>query len=292
MRAQCHICAQLKPRFFRPPPSDLINALRPFDRFSVDFIGPKPSISHNKYLLVMIDEFSRFTFTFPCPDMSAQTVIRKFQSVFSTFGCPSSVHSNRGAQFMSKEVTQFLSDHGVVMTHSTPYHPQGNGQCERENGTIWKGVCLALRSQGLPESRWESVLDSVLHSIRSLLCTATNQTPHERLFSFPRKSPNGYSLPSWLSYSGLVLLRKFVRNSKSDPLVEPVDLITATPHFARVRHPDGREATVSTKDLAEPAGTSHFPPPDVPMESARTPSELPTDAPCLEQPSSSHDEST
>ena len=106
--AQCHICAQLKPRFFRPPPSHLIHALRPFDRLSVDFIGPKPSTSHNKYLLVMIDEFSRFPFAFPCPDMSAQTVIRKFQSVFSTFGCPSSVHSDRGAQFMSKEVTNFF----------------------------------------------------------------------------------------------------------------------------------------------------------------------------------------
>ena len=89
-----------------------------------------------------------------------------------------------------------------------------------------------------------------------------------------------------------MLFRKFVRNSKSAPLVEPVDLITATPHFARVYHPDGRKATVSTKDLAELAGTSHFPTPDVPMESARTPSEIPTDTPCLEPSSSSHDEST
>lgn len=192
---------------------------------------------------------------------------------------------------MSKEVTQFLSDHGVVMTHSTPYHPQGNGQCERVNGTIWKGVCLSLRSQGLPESRWESVLDCVLHSIRSLLCTATNQTPHERLFSFPRKSPNGYSLPSWLSHPGPVLLRKFVKSSKSDPLVEPVELITATPRFVRVRHPDGREATVSTRDLAEPAGTSHFPPPNVVMEPAQTSSEAPTESPCLE-PRSSYSETT
>ena len=71
-----------------------------------------------------------------------------------------------------------------------------------------------------------------------------------------------------------------------------MDLITATPDFARVRHPDGRKATVSTKDLAEPAGTNHFSPPDVPMEPAQTPSEIPTDTPCLEPPSSSHDEST
>jgi len=159
---------------------------------------------------------------------------------------------------MSREVTQFLWSHGVVMTHSTPYHPMGNGQCERENGSIWKGVRLALHSRNLPITQWETVLDTVLHSLRSLLCTATNETPHERLFAFPRKSPSGYSLPTWLSTPGPVLLRKFVRQSKSDDLVEPVDLVSATPHYARVRYPNGRESTVSTRDLA-PTGVEASP---------------------------------
>lgn len=248
--SQCSICSQIKPRYFRPPVSSLIRSLHPFDRISVDFIGPKPSSTKNKYLLVMVDEYSRFPFVYPCADMSTLTVISCFQKLFSLFGCPSSVHSDRGAQFMSKEVSNFLLEHGVVMTHSTPYHPQGNGQCERMNGTIWKAVQLALATRSLPVTHWELVLDCVLHSIRSLLCTATNQTPHERLFSFPRKSSNGYSLPSWLSSPGPILLRKFVRTSKSDPLVEPVDLLSATPHYAQIRHPNGRETTVSTKDLA------------------------------------------
>ena len=150
---------------------------------------------------------------------------------------------------MSREVKEFLESHGVVMTHSSPYHPQGNGQCEREIGTIWKSVCLALKSQKLPITHWEQVLNKVLHSIRSLLCTATNQTPHDRMFSFPRKSSNGYSLPSWLSCPGPVLLRKFARHSKNDPLVEHMELKSATPHYATIRYPDGR-ITVSTKDLA------------------------------------------
>ena len=246
----CRSCCELKPRFFKPPTAHLIHALCPFDRISVDFIGPKPSSSRNKYLLVMIDEYSRFPFAYPCSDMSAHTVINCFLELFSVFGCPSSIHSDRGSQFMSREVSEFLSKHGVVMTHSTPYHPQGNGQCEKENGVIWKAIRLALHSRNLPERQWEMVLNNALHSIRSLLCTATNQTPHERLFSFPRKSSNGYSLPSWLSQPGPVFVRKFVRTSKSDSLVEPASLINATPHYARVQYGDGREATVSTKDLA------------------------------------------
>ena len=42
-----------------------------------------------------------------------------------------------------------------------------------------------------------------------------------------------------------------------------MDLTTATPHYARVRHPNGREATLSTKDFVEPVGMNHFPASDM-----------------------------
>lgn len=210
----------------------------------------KSSCTRNKYPIVAVDEYSRFLFAFPCPDISAQTVISCLRKLFSLFGCPASIHSDQGAQFLSKEVSNFLMTHGVAMTHSTPYHPQGNSQCERVNGTIWRTVLLALRTCKLDISQWELVLDHALHSMRSLLCTATNQTPHERLFSFSRKSSNGYSLPTWLTSPEPILLRKFVRTHKSDPLVETIELVNASPHYARILYPDGKESTVSTSDLA------------------------------------------
>lgn len=255
---QCSICAELKPRFFRLPDQTLIHATRPFERISIDFLGPKPSCSQNKYLLVMVDEYSRFPFVYPCRDTTSKTVIECFEQLFCTFGCPASVHSDRAQQFLSKEVNDYMLKNGVIITHSSPYHPKGNSQCERLNGTIWKAVRLALRSQNLQESRWEAVLPSVLHSIRSLLCVSTNSTPHERLFHHPRKSCNGYSMPQWLSPPGSVLLKKYVRQNKSDSLVDRVDLLDSNPIVSRVRFPDGREATVSTRDLANPGSNPEF----------------------------------
>ena len=163
--SQCTICSELKLRFYKPSPAKLIHSMQPFDRVSVDFVEPKSSCSKNKYLLVATDEYSRFPFAFPCSDMSALTVTSCFRKLFSLFGCPSSIHSDRGPQFMSREVCNFLMENDIAHTHSTPYHPQGNGQCERENATIWKAVQLALRSQKLPETHWESVLDSALYSM-------------------------------------------------------------------------------------------------------------------------------
>jgi len=88
-----------------------------------------------------------------------------------------------------------------------------------------------------------------LHALRSLLCTTTNQTPHERFLCFERRSMLWRSLPAWLLTTGSVLMKRFVRN-KSHPLVDRVELLCANPHFAFIRCADGRETPVSTRDLA------------------------------------------
>ena len=86
----------------------------------------------------------------------------------------------------------------------------------------------------MPVDLWEAVLPDALHSIRSLLCTSTNATPHE-LFRFDRRSPNGKSLAAWLSRPGPVFLRNHVRSSKYDDVVEEVELLEANPMYANVR---------------------------------------------------------
>ena len=86
--------------------------------------------------------------------------------------------------------------------------------------------------------------------MRSLLRTATNCTPHERMFLHTRKLFNGVSLPSWVKL-GPVYVKSHVRN-KNDPSVEEAELIEANPHYAHVlvRLNDGREINVSLRDLA------------------------------------------
>ena len=246
----CVDCAKLKPNFGIRNTEKLIRALNPFDRVSIDFKGPLPTASRNKYILTIVDEYSRFPFAYPCADMNSSTVINCLNDLFSTFGRPGYIHSDRGRSFMSSELKEYLVKKGVASSHSTPYNPEGNSQCERFNGIIWKTVQLALASKKLDVQYWEMVLPEALHSIRSLLCTATNETPHERLFKFHRRSTHGTALPSWLLNSNKVLLKRHVRHSKYDPLVDEVDLLETNPTYANVRHADGREAVVSLKHLS------------------------------------------
>ena len=76
------------------------------------------------------------------------------------------------------------------------YNAPENGQCEGYNGIIWSAVKLSLQSRILPIEHWEPVLPKALHSTRSLLCTATSETSHKRLFNFKRRSPLGISVPA------------------------------------------------------------------------------------------------
>ena len=150
---------------------------------------------------------------------------------------------------MSKDLKGYLHGKGVVTSRTTAYNPKSNGQCERFNGIIWKTVLLALKQKDLQTSQWEVVLPDALHAVRSLLCTSINATPHEKFFIHPRRSCSGSSMPSWLLSQGPVWLKKHIR-SKSDPLVEEVFLLDANPKYPYIQYPDGRETTVSLRDLA------------------------------------------
>ena len=102
--ASCKTCAELKPQFYSYDDKTLIKATKPFERINIDFKGPLVSNTRNRYMLVIIDEFSRFPFCFACPDMLTSTVIKCLDQLFSLCGMPNYIHSDQGKSFMSREL--------------------------------------------------------------------------------------------------------------------------------------------------------------------------------------------
>ena len=183
MTASCKICAEVKPRFYKPSKMHVIKATRPIERLSIDFKSLIENLNRNNYMLTVIDEYSRFLFAFPCSNINAEIINKCLTQLFSLFGLCSCIHSNRGSAFMSKEFIAFLRGKGIAYSRTSVYNLRGNGQCEKYNDVIWSGVKLALKSRNWPLSKWDVVLIDVLHSIRSLLCTGTNRTSHERFLT-------------------------------------------------------------------------------------------------------------
>jgi len=87
----------------------------------------------------------------------------------------------------------------VLLAAKHRYNAHGNGQCERYNGIIWSAVRLASASRKLAVTQWECVLLDALHSIRSLLCTATTQHRMSDYSITSGDRPLGFLyLPGWV----------------------------------------------------------------------------------------------
>ena len=192
---KCKVCSELKPRFYKPPIAHIVKATEPFERISIDFKGPLPSSTKNCFILTVVDEFSRFPFAFPCASCDAKTVISCLKQLFTLFDMPGYVHSDRGPAFMSQELIAFLNSCGTACSKTSVYNAPGNGQCERYNDVVWNAIMLALKSCNLDIRNWQDVMNDALLFIRSLLCTATNVSPHERFLSISEGQPLASLLP-------------------------------------------------------------------------------------------------
>ena len=98
--SSCKICARIKPRFVHKVQGTLIKAMRPMERKSIDFKGPLPSSPYNKYLFIVIDEYSRFPFASPCKDMTTSTVIRCLETLFTLCGTADFVLYDNASSFL------------------------------------------------------------------------------------------------------------------------------------------------------------------------------------------------
>ena len=96
MVSACETYSELKPQYAQIEPSHLIKATQPFERLRLNFKGPLSSTNQFKYLLVVCDEYSRFPLAFPCKNVHAQSLISNLCALFSVFGMPSYIHSDRG----------------------------------------------------------------------------------------------------------------------------------------------------------------------------------------------------
>ena len=199
-------------------------------------------------VLTIIDEYSRFPFAFATPDRSSASVIYCLQSLFTLYGPPISIHSDRRAEFFSTDMTAFLSRWGVhSRAAQPPIVPAGNGQTENYDATIWKTVLCILTDQPLPDSAWPSVLGKALHCIRSLINTTTGDTPHDRFCTFTRRhcpAPN-----STIASGNYAWLRRHIHH-KSDPSGDLVKTVAAYPGYAVISRDGQSMDTVNWRHLA------------------------------------------
>ena len=172
----CSSCSQQK-KSSRKPRAGLCNyhAGNPLDRVHVDILGPFPvSNNGNRYVLMLVDQFTKWIEAYPIPDQTAETVARKIVDNFiARFGSPVVIHTDQGRQFESDLFGAVCSLLDIAKTRTTPTHPASNGQVERYNRTILAMIRCYLNN-GV--NKWDEPIPLLAGAIRSMQNRHTGMT--------------------------------------------------------------------------------------------------------------------
>ena len=95
------------------------------------------------------------------------------------YGFPEKFISDQGINFESDLIKELCKIAGVKKVHTTPYHPQGYGQCERFNSTL----CNMLATLNEEEkSDWKSHLGCMTHAYNCTKHASTTYSPYYLMF--------------------------------------------------------------------------------------------------------------
>lgn len=139
-------------------------ASKPNEILAIDFTMLEPSCSGHENVLVLTDVFNKYTLAVPTRDQWAESIVQALVAeCFFRLGVPGRIHSDEGQNFESALMKQLCGFYGIERSRTTPYHPNGNGQCEWFN----RGFLHTL-----PVSRkrdWASCLPQIFSAITPLL---------------------------------------------------------------------------------------------------------------------------
>ena len=146
----------------------------------------------NQYLLVAQDYFSKWPFARALPDQKADRIVQVLRDdIFSLVGPPQKLHSDQGRNFESQILSDACKAFGVKKSHTTLYHPMGDGLVERMN----RSILNLLRSYVDREGDWEDHLQLLMFVYRTTKHATTGLSPYEVLFGHNPPSPHVPSLP-------------------------------------------------------------------------------------------------
>ena len=186
---KCKKCFAVNPKFSKeaPPLNPIPVPERVWALVRIDLIGPLQETERgNKYIVAITDLFSKFSQAAPIPDKSAKSVSLFLYSVICRLGCMEAMISDQGREFVNQIIDdlmeKFQSDHRIA----SAYHPQTNGQRERDNRTLKDTLRKLVNQNG---DDWDLLIDGALFSYHTSVHASIKTTPFEVMYGRKARLP-------------------------------------------------------------------------------------------------------
>ncbi|GKA79393.1 retrovirus-related pol polyprotein from transposon TNT 1-94 [Tanacetum coccineum] len=150
----------------------------------MDLCGPMrvASINGKKYILVIVDDYSRYTWTlFLRSKDETPEVLKDFLTMIQrNLQAPViSVRTDRGTEFLNKTLNAFFKEEGIEHQTSTPRTPEQNGVVERRNRTLVEAARTMLSASKLPLFFWaEAIATACYTQNRSIIIPTHEKTAY------------------------------------------------------------------------------------------------------------------
>ena len=173
----CLACRRRKtPRPLRAGITEAMLATYPNDTIAMDILGPFPVSENGKrWILTVIDTFTRWPVAIPIKDRSSATVAYAiYKHWVCEKGVPLKIVSDQAREFISKGVKQLGAYLGTAMLTTSGYNPTGNSSVERFHRYLNASLSIVYEKV---LANWDEFLPSVIFSYRASKNDTTGHTP-------------------------------------------------------------------------------------------------------------------
>ncbi|GJS11820.1 retrovirus-related pol polyprotein from transposon TNT 1-94 [Tanacetum coccineum] len=184
----CDACKVGKQAHTSHKAKNLVSTTRCLELLHMDLFGPSAVRSYggNRYTLVIVDDYSRYTWTRFLKDKTEafdqfEIFSKKIQN---QLGCTIvSIRTDHGREFDNEvQFGEFCNANGITHNFSAPRTPQSNGVVERKNRTLQEMSRTMLNEQSLPQKFWCNAVDTSTYILNRILIRAIlGKTPYEIL---------------------------------------------------------------------------------------------------------------
>jgi transposase InsO family protein len=169
----CSACQAGKQVGVHHPHKNIMTADRPLELLHMGLFGPIAYISivRSKYCLVIVDDYSRFTWIFFLQEKSQtqETLKRFLRQAQNEFGLRiKKIRSDNETEFKNSQIEGFLEEEGIKHEFSSPYTPRQNGVVGRKNRTLLDMVRTMLDEYKTPDQFWAEAINTACYSINRL----------------------------------------------------------------------------------------------------------------------------
>ncbi|MCW3101490.1 MAG: retrovirus-related Pol polyprotein from transposon 1-94 [Chthonomonadaceae bacterium] len=196
--ANCRVCMATRMKRVPITRTPHVSATQPLSTLIADLVGPvsavvdgarqaMPSLGGNRYILVVVDEYSRYAWTHLVKRKSdvpsllinqlvmlkrqhSQLPIRRF-------------HTDGGTEFVNRALGDYLVTEGIRQTTTTRDKPSHNGKCERFNQTLINLMRSMIHGANAHPTVWGEAAGYATYTYnRTPLLVIDKKTPYELLY--------------------------------------------------------------------------------------------------------------